>query len=307
MNIHHFILDGAIWKLRDGRIAALLVNTRAEVTVITRDAASWAGKATGWVTGSTRSATWARRAVVVLLLLTAGLDQTRYYLGLDPENLTRLRAAVRLNPYDPGAQTSLALGMARAGELSQAEQGLREAIALNPAWATAQRALGQLLVENDRMDEAYAHYRAMVAAVPDDPDAFVNLGILASERGNTTEAVEAWRRAIAIDPLQARAHLYAAEALDESGDLEKALPHYRSYLALVTAARAPPPAPSTLIAVLLRYADAQARADHPEEALQLYDAAVEMAGQTGERALAEIGVERRDALLEKSGTVEPSP
>jgi len=28
VNIHHFILDGAIWKLRDGRIAALLLNKR---------------------------------------------------------------------------------------------------------------------------------------------------------------------------------------------------------------------------------------------------------------------------------------
>ena len=31
VNIHHFILDGAIWKLRDGRIAALLLDTRARM------------------------------------------------------------------------------------------------------------------------------------------------------------------------------------------------------------------------------------------------------------------------------------
>jgi len=28
VNLHHFILDGAIWKLRDGRIASLLLNSR---------------------------------------------------------------------------------------------------------------------------------------------------------------------------------------------------------------------------------------------------------------------------------------
>ena len=31
VNIHHFILDGAIWKLRDGRIATLLVSSRAQI------------------------------------------------------------------------------------------------------------------------------------------------------------------------------------------------------------------------------------------------------------------------------------
>ena len=305
VNIHHFILDGVIWKLRDGRIAALLLNTRAEVTAATKDAASWAGKATGWVTGSTPSAIWSRWAVVGLLLLTAGLDQTRYYLGLDPGNLTRLRAAVRLNPYDPIAQTSLALGMARSGEISQAEEGLREAIALNPSQAAAQRALGQLFVENDRMDEAYAHYRAMVAVVPNDPDAFVNLGILANGRGNTTEAIDAWRRAIAVDPLQARAHLYAAEALDAAGDLEEALPHYRSYLALVAASRGSTrPAPRTVLGVLLRYANAEERAGHPAEALRLYETAVAMARQTDEGALAEIAQGRRDALLDGTETGE---
>ena len=30
VNIHHFILDGAIWKLRDGRIASLLLNSREQ-------------------------------------------------------------------------------------------------------------------------------------------------------------------------------------------------------------------------------------------------------------------------------------
>jgi len=31
VNLHHFILDGAIWKLRDGQIAALLLNTQERI------------------------------------------------------------------------------------------------------------------------------------------------------------------------------------------------------------------------------------------------------------------------------------
>ena len=38
VNIHHFILDGALWKLRDSRIAAFLLNTneKAQGAEITR-------------------------------------------------------------------------------------------------------------------------------------------------------------------------------------------------------------------------------------------------------------------------------
>jgi len=38
VNIHHFILDGAIWKLRDGRIASLLLNSKQEIAYVTRNA-----------------------------------------------------------------------------------------------------------------------------------------------------------------------------------------------------------------------------------------------------------------------------
>ena len=308
VNIHHFMLDGAIWKLRDGRIASLLLNTRDGALATTRDVASRVGRAVAWATGRTRSACWTRRAAVALLLLTAGLDQTRHYLALDPGNLTRVQAAVRLNQYDPAAQTNLALGLVRAGETSRAEAVLREAIALNPSEARAQRALGRLLVENERIDEAYVHYRAMVAATPDDPDAFVNLGILANGRGNADEAVAAWRTAIAIDPLQARAHLYAADALDRSGDFEEALPHFRAYLALVAASRgASRPEPAMVIDVLLRYADAETRSGHSDEAIRLYEAAIDMAGRTGESALGDLATERRDALGTDAVTPDDSP
>ncbi len=40
VNIHHFILDGAIWKLRDGRIASLLLNSRERISDAAADATS---------------------------------------------------------------------------------------------------------------------------------------------------------------------------------------------------------------------------------------------------------------------------
>src|SRR6202521_4737024 len=49
VNIHHFMLDGAIWKLRDSRIAVLLLNSRVRVSDSIADAGSHWGRGFGWV------------------------------------------------------------------------------------------------------------------------------------------------------------------------------------------------------------------------------------------------------------------
>jgi hypothetical protein len=69
INIHHFLLDGAIWKLRDGRIAALLINTqRAEngETVGSRFS-----NLTEWLTSLSRPARLFRVTAACGLLLIA--------------------------------------------------------------------------------------------------------------------------------------------------------------------------------------------------------------------------------------------
>ena len=95
VNIHHFILDGAIWKLRDGRIASLLLNSQARIS----DAAGQAGgsllAASRWLAGSTA---WARRlriGTAVLLLIWGSVDQARYYWALQSTDLTDLKRAGR--------------------------------------------------------------------------------------------------------------------------------------------------------------------------------------------------------------------
>ena len=56
VNIHHFILDGAIWKLRDGRIAALLVNSRAQIAEGTMEAGTRTMTALRWLAGPSSAA-----------------------------------------------------------------------------------------------------------------------------------------------------------------------------------------------------------------------------------------------------------
>src|SRR5690606_26634293 len=48
INIHHFMVDGAIWKLRDGRIAQLLLGRRPD------GASSGPGAVDAWLTRAAR-------------------------------------------------------------------------------------------------------------------------------------------------------------------------------------------------------------------------------------------------------------
>ena len=50
VNIHHFILDGAIWKLRDNRVAGLLLNSPERLSQATVDAGHHLGNGfAGWL------------------------------------------------------------------------------------------------------------------------------------------------------------------------------------------------------------------------------------------------------------------
>ena len=65
VNIHHFILDGAIWKLRDGRIASLLLNSRVRVADVASETGSRFAKAWVWISGGTAGARQLRISAAV--------------------------------------------------------------------------------------------------------------------------------------------------------------------------------------------------------------------------------------------------
>src|SRR6267378_8227832 len=52
VNIHHFILDGALWKLRDSRVAAFLLNTNGKTQGAKLRARGAWSSAARWLTGS---------------------------------------------------------------------------------------------------------------------------------------------------------------------------------------------------------------------------------------------------------------
>src|SRR5262249_33470931 len=86
VHLHHFTLAGAIWKLRDGRMANLLLNSQARIS----DAATNAGNgfAAGFrrLVGSSSGARSLRIATAIALLAWGTIDQVRYYFGLHSDN-----------------------------------------------------------------------------------------------------------------------------------------------------------------------------------------------------------------------------
>jgi tetratricopeptide (TPR) repeat protein len=302
VNIHHFLLDGAIWKLRDGRIAALLLSSRDRIS----DAASGAGSrlsyAWGWLTGGTAGARQLRVGAALVLLLWGTVDQARYYLSLHTDDLRDLQRAAALDSFDSSLQMRLARREMDEGHAQPAEAALRKAIQANPADPGARQGLLRFLIEQDRIDEAFGLTEASLKYTPKDANLLVDRGLLALRLGQPDQAVDNWNRAISVDPGQMVAHLYLANELDHEGKAQAAAGHYKVFLSAI--ARQPAakrPEPEKVIAIALRMADCQARASEKALAIQSYELAATIAAQTKQAKLESIADVNEAALQGEAG------
>lgn len=274
VNIHHFILDGAIWKLRDTRIASLLVNSSA------RGEAEAGARATSWLGGRSAAAHAFRVAVALTLFLLGGMDQFRYFRATDEGNLAHLQGAASLNPYDSSLEMRIARAQTQAGETDGALAALTRAVEVNPSNLVPQETRARALLVAGRYEDAYEHYRKMLARFPLDADALVNYGLLAARFGHADEAVESWEKAIDVDPAQGNAQLYLAEALDHRGEHAAAVRHYRAYLDLASREAVEAPL-AQRAAVTIEFGDALAQSHQANAAIPVFRDAVRLAQQAG--------------------------
>lgn len=289
VNIHHFILDGAIWKLRDSRIAGLLLNSRQGLSGTTAEAGSRWGKRFGWVFGSTPSARAFRIAAAALLLVWGTVDQVHYYLALHQDSLPDLEHAAALNSYDSSLQTHLGWRKLKEGNLQEAAVAWRQALRVNPTNSAPRDSLLNYLTQKNRFDDAYALTSESLRYSPKDANLLVNHGILANQLGHPDEAIRSWKQAIALDDSQVAAYLYTASELDREGNYEVAIPYYITFLNKVAQAGANsrPPA-HDLIAIVLRLAQCQIQANHLDQAEQTYELAQKIAIAAGETRLESV-------------------
>jgi tetratricopeptide (TPR) repeat protein len=304
VNIHHFILDGALWKLRDSRVAAFLLNSNVRSEDEPPEGRGAFQSTAHWLTGSAPAARGIRIATVALLLAWAAMDQLHFYWSSEADSLPALERAAKLNPNDSAIQTRLARAETLAGKRDASLAALQRAAAIRPESFPQQETYARGLIEAGRDAEAYSEYQKILVRWPRNADALVNYGLLAQRQGHGEEAIDSWQRAVDDDPAQTNAQIYLAQALDAQGEAKAAARHYRAYLQTVAAHQdAPRGEAATVIAALIKVADADAAANLQAEALKGYEAAIQFAERANTKALetlalvhlADLDEERSDA------------
>jgi tetratricopeptide (TPR) repeat protein len=302
VNIHHFILDGAIWKLRDSRIAALLLDSQQKSPGTEDRKQNRFAAAARWLTGRAPSARALSVATVALLFLWAGVDQLHFWWSSEASALPALQRAAELNPNDSAVQVRLARAEQLAGQRDASLTAMQRAASINPANLALQESYGRSLIEAGRDGEAYGQFQKIIARWPRNPDALVNYGMLAHRLGRDEEAVDNWRRAVDVDPSQSNAQLYLAQALDQQGELQAAARHYRVYLEII-ATRHEKNTSDTgpVLAALIKVADADSAINRTGDASKGYNAAAGFAEKAGDKALESLALVHLADLQEKQG------
>jgi tetratricopeptide (TPR) repeat protein len=300
VNIHHFMLDGALWKLRDSRVAALLLNAGGGTCDSVMNGQSAFRAATRWLAGPTKAARSIRTTTVVLLLGCAAIDQVHFYWSSEVENLASLERAAKLNPDDSSIQARLARASRQAGQRDASLASLRRAAEICPGDFSQQEAYARGLIEAGRDADAYAQYERILARWPRNSDALVNFGVLARRMGHDEEAIDSWQSAVANDPARANSQLYLAQALERRGEAQAAARHYRAYLEIVAShPKEHSNETAGVLAALIKVADADASINQPNEAFKGYEAAITFAEKANDKTLESLALVHLADLEEK--------
>src|SRR5580700_9210470 len=306
VNIHHFILDAKLWKLRDKRVAALLVDSSGKPSAPAADPSVRPSSKAGALVVRLLSAPALRLSVATLLFLWGGFDQLHFALRTDEGNLPALLRASRINPYDSFVQERIARAETRQGQRDQAVAALTRAVAINPSSITLQQAAARALIADGRYADAYAHYQKMLERFPRDTDALTNYGLLAARLGHPEEAMDSWQKSVEINPNQPNAHLYLAEAFDQRGEPAAAARHWNLFLQFASAnpqssVDTPIFTQQQLLGATVQLADDLSRINNSAAALTQYDTAIARAQKSGDAKLESLALVHRADLQARNG------
>jgi len=197
VNVHHFILDGAIWKLRDGPIARVLLRQPGP-----EDASAIAPESgASWI----RRGAWAFLACWVVL---QGLSIVEYEYGArmairsQPIDIDRLATSVQRLRWvgADDADMRFQLGAA-AGELGDLATARREFERSNALQENPKASIGLAFVaaQEGKHDEAREQLERSVASAPDNPDVWSKASNVWRALGDIGRADAALVRAAELD------------------------------------------------------------------------------------------------------------
>ncbi len=209
VNLHHFILDGAIWKLRDGRVARILVRAREETIEAPSNRVSRGGPV--------RRLVWAVGLVCVAIIVAGTLEEEfGFRQAIARGDVARVeRAAERLAWLGRDSPVVRANAGALAADLGDLERGRRNvaaSLALYPT-ADAWRIEGWMHEQAGDAAKAMAAYQNALDLRPDSVEAMNNLAWLRATHENAL--LRDARRAIELAEAAAEATGYRSpEVLD---------------------------------------------------------------------------------------------
>jgi hypothetical protein len=195
VNLHHFVLDGAIWKLRDGRIARVLIRSEPEAPALPEPIRPrrWAGPMLG-----------AAGVVSVCVLLLATFEhEVGFRRALERGDFARgRRALVRLEQIgraSPALHFQLGRALASRGDRRGALHHYQRSLELHPtpevwvAMAEELEAAGQLALADEALRQA-------LDLSPQQAAIAYRSGRIALKRGDRARARSLFERALAIEP-----------------------------------------------------------------------------------------------------------
>jgi hypothetical protein len=186
VNIHHFILDGVVWKLRDPKVSQALVSVDAPFTSSDASAAH----------GAPRRAPMriALATASVVLVAFALVDQFRYLLTSQNVNVAALETARALNPRDSRVQLKLVRALIESNRLAEAYQANTELLDVSPTDVDALVNAGVLAQRLGDKDAAARWWRQALTQADDRADVHLYLAEMLDAEGRTAEALPHYQR-----------------------------------------------------------------------------------------------------------------
>jgi tetratricopeptide (TPR) repeat protein len=195
VNIHHFVLDGAIWKLRDGRVARILIRREAAA-----EAPAAAEPRRPWLAAAVYGAGALATAGVFFSLgerqLAFEPALRRDDLAAAQRSLSRLDAFGYESADDYRRVAGLALG---TGDVRFAQRALEHSLRLQPQAATF-IALGRVVQRSQGLEKAQPIFEAAYSVYPDDPNVMNVLGLTYLQVGKPELALPIFTRLARMAP-----------------------------------------------------------------------------------------------------------
>jgi len=138
---------------------------------------------------------------------------------------------LRFEPMSAEVYNNIGVCYEKQGHLTMAARSYEKAISINPRFYPSYNNLGIIYYRLKDFDKARAAYEQALQLNPGNSQSEVNLALVYERLRRGELARRTLERVLTNDPENPEAHYNLARLLEEQGQQEKALTHYRQFLA----------------------------------------------------------------------------